>query len=257
MAKSNPFKADDLRDLMLLLAVGGQTQLVTYDDWMLYLWDLSDAWQTETGRNFAERLRKEWRTLYIPTPYCLTITREMYAFMQTRRGPWAAWWGHILRVAGTSVWLARKIGISEEEAYLAAIFHDIHKLDEKRRGIPHPRLGAMRAKARLKDEMDKKAVKRIARAIDVHPSRPPDKWPLACVLHDADKLDKIGATGLLRRIHELRTPDSEKVCRSAWRSLRDMRNLPDLCFYDEAKKLYRRKRRVAEWINAVYDDICE
>lgn len=78
---------------------------------------------------------------------------------------------HLLVVARIA-WienLEEKLGLEKEEIYLAALLHDLGRVDEYERGIPHHEAGKKRAEYFLgKLEMPKTQQKEILRAIGEH-----------------------------------------------------------------------------------------
>lgn len=243
----------EFRRLIALLATGGRLPIIDLDDWEFCLREISDGASSATGRWFLRALAAEWVNAEPPSPYCKQIEDSLRDYIETRTGAWSAWWGHSLRVAGLMCWLAPQVDVDPEEAYLTGLFHDIHKLDERALHKPHPALGAQRALRDLDGSISKAAVMRIVEAIAIHPDRPPSSWKLACVLHDADKLDKVGATGLLRRVSEqCELPDA---CRAAMRSIRDLASLPNLC-YTQMDPLYERKREFTRAVDRLLREAC-
>lgn len=78
---------------------------------------------------------------------------------------------HLLTVARIA-WienLEEKLGLEKEEIYLAALLHDLGRVDEYERGIPHHEAGKKRAEYFLRKlEMPKTRQKEILRAIGEH-----------------------------------------------------------------------------------------
>jgi hypothetical protein len=115
-------------------------------------------------------------------------------------------------------------------------------------------MGAVYARRLLAGEVPNDQLDTIAQAIQIHPDRPPSGWRTACALHDADKLDKVGASGLLRRaaIGE----DMEEACEGAWRMLDDAEALPSLCFR-ASEELLKPKLTFAHTLENIMDEVCD
>src|SRR5262249_50920562 len=106
-------------------------------------------------------------------------------------------WAHILRVSGWALALAPEARIEPTHAFLLGIFHDLGKLDEINGGEPHEETGAKLARQHLKGHIAPDVVEQIACAIE---KKAADADPYGLLLHDSDKLDKTGATGIARRL---------------------------------------------------------
>jgi HD superfamily phosphodiesterase len=176
------------------------------------------------------------------------------AYLESRRGPWATVWGHTGRVTGNALWLAERSGIDPEMTYLTALFHDAGKLDEAAAGRPHPELGAEMAGRWLRGRLPPDTLRVIRDAIWIHPDRPPTSMKVACTLHDADKLDKIGAAGLARRVSE--TENRTDACQSAQRTLDEAESLPALAL-PASEALLRPKLAFAHTLEGLIGEVCE
>lgn len=221
-------RTGELRALLERLAVGGRVSLIELADWEDYLNARAGMRHSGMARWFLCALRHEWQHASPPSGLCAALTEDVGDIIGTQPGPWATVWGHTLRVAGNATWLAERSGIDPEAAYLAALYHDVGKLEEwGDSGLPHAELGAREAIYALRGELPRRVIGNIANAIRIHPERPAPSWGVARVLHDADKLDKVGATGLLRRVSK--TEDLDEACVEAERTLDDVEMFPVPC----------------------------
>jgi uncharacterized protein len=106
---------------------------------------------------------------------------------------------HALRVLTTAERIARAEGADVGIVRAAALLHDIGREQERREGGDHALIGAARARELLAD-WPSPAVDAVCHAIACHRfrvQRPPSTVE-ARVVHDADKLDAIGAIGVAR-----------------------------------------------------------
>ncbi len=103
-------------------------------------------------------------------------------------------WDHVLRVYRLAERIARAEGADMRVVLTAALLHDIVHT-----GPDHHRRSASRARAILRDEPSA-FVDAVAHCIEAHRFRagPTPQTLEAQVLHDADKLDAIGAIGVAR-----------------------------------------------------------
>ena len=117
---------------------------------------------------------------------------------------------HTLRVLKNARMLAEEENCSDSEKYLielAALLHDCARPEEfaSEGKICHARLGAEKAEKILRDFgcTDNDLIETVADAVRCHRYRGKDRprTKVACILHDADKLDSIGATGIGRAFH--------------------------------------------------------
>ncbi|MGC9332950.1 MAG: HD domain-containing protein [Anaerolineae bacterium] len=106
---------------------------------------------------------------------------------------------HVLRVLALAQRLARTEGADPEIVRTAALLHDIARGQESEASADHAQLGAEIARRLLAGHPEEK-VEAVAHAIASHRFRtgPEPETPEAKVLHDADKLDAIGAIGVAR-----------------------------------------------------------
>lgn len=117
---------------------------------------------------------------------------------------------HTLRVLKNARMLAEEENCSDSEKYLielAALLHDCARPEEfaSEGKICHARLGAEKAEKILRELgcTDDDLIETVADAVRCHRYRGKDRprTKVACILHDADKLDSIGATGIGRAFH--------------------------------------------------------
>jgi len=243
-----------LRRLFDALATGGREPIITPDGWQDYLTQQPEMCQASITRWFLAALRYEWRAPEPPTPLCSVLTGDVRAYLESREGPWATVWGHIRRVAGNAMWLARRGDVDLEAVYLAALFHDAGKLDEWDAGRPHAGLGAEMAGRALRGKLPPDTLKVIDDAIRIHPDRPPPSWKVACALHDADKLDKVGAAGLIRRLSA--AENHADACLGAYRTLDEAEAFPSLAL-PASEALLRPKIAFVRTLEKLIDGVCE
>ena len=106
---------------------------------------------------------------------------------------------HVLRVLALAERLAREEGADLEIVQAAALLHDVARGQGDRLVTDHAQAGAEVARQVLADQPPQK-VEAVAHAIAAHRFRsgPQPQSLEAKVLHDADKLDAIGAIGIGR-----------------------------------------------------------
>jgi len=119
---------------------------------------------------------------------------------------------HTFRVIGNALLLAEKEKLKakdKEIVFLSAIFHDVYKRDVGKHAIK----GALFSKKILKElNYPDDVCNDVYTAIIVHtesflkPQKITEK-----ILYDADKLDKIGACGILRRATNMENWTEEKI----------------------------------------------
>lgn len=117
---------------------------------------------------------------------------------------------HTLRVLNNARMLAEEENCSDSEKFmieLAALLHDCARPEEfaSEGKVCHARLGAEKA-AKILRELgctDDDLIATVTDAVRCHRYRGKDRprTKVACILHDADKLDSIGATGIGRAFH--------------------------------------------------------
>jgi uncharacterized protein len=106
---------------------------------------------------------------------------------------------HVLRVLALAERLAREEGADLEIVHTAALLHDVARVREGRLLVDHAAAGADVAR-QLLAHYPADRVEAVAHAIAAHRFRsgPAPQTVEAKVLHDADKLDAIGAVGVAR-----------------------------------------------------------
>jgi uncharacterized protein len=106
---------------------------------------------------------------------------------------------HVLRVLALAERLAVAEGADLEIVRAAALLHDVARGQADRMAVDHAQAGAEIARRLLAGHSEKK-VEAVAHAIASHRFRsgPAPQTIEAMVLHDADKLDAIGAIGVAR-----------------------------------------------------------
>jgi uncharacterized protein len=106
---------------------------------------------------------------------------------------------HVLRVVVMAERLAREEGADLEIVRTAALLHDVARGHGDRLSTDHAQAGAEFAQRLLQGQPAEK-VEAVAHAIAAHRFRsgPAPQTLEAKVLHDADKLDAIGAIGVAR-----------------------------------------------------------
>jgi uncharacterized protein len=106
---------------------------------------------------------------------------------------------HVLRVLALAERLAQAEGADLEIVRAATLLHDVARKHGDRLAADHAQAGADIAR-RLLDGQPPEKVEAVAHAIAAHRFRagPTPQTLEAAVLHDADKLDAIGAIGVAR-----------------------------------------------------------
>lgn len=184
------FPLTELQVLLNNLAVGADKALFSVDDWSVQLG--SDP----TAQQFLDQMRREWQLITVPNEFCAA----MMAFARNHLSAYTGWphvWAHTLRVTGNALTLAAEANVEPEQAFLLAIFHDVGKLDELHYGVSHEEIGAQIVREQFASDLPPQLTNRIAEAI-AKTARSSNAYTR--LLHDSDKLDKIGATGLARRL---------------------------------------------------------
>ena len=108
-------------------------------------------------------------------------------------------WDHVLRVAALAEKLGRSEGLEPSLCRLAGLFHDAGKFAKGR--YHHDQRPEERRSVQVLREMGARhslpghLVEPAAEAIEQLYRDDPDPTPLACVLFDADNLDKLGPLG--------------------------------------------------------------
>lgn len=182
---------DGLLALLDGLLVGAGQLMESPGDWAERLG--GDAPSPLTTR-FIDQLDTEWHDAWPPDRLCAQVTEQARARIAAWHPGWPHLWAHVLRVTGLAVALAEDTGQDPALAYLTGICHDVAKLDELRTSLPHEEEGADFAADVLRGHLPGAQINAIQAAI-----RKQGDDALARLLNDADKLDKIGAVGVVRR----------------------------------------------------------
>ncbi len=215
--------------LIAKLAVGAAQSPVTVEAWVTLLAD------TEGAPEFIDALWGEWLPAEPPNAFSAEIAARCREQIAAWHSGWPHLWAHVQRVAGYALWLADDAGITREYAYVLAMLHDVGKLEEFRTGEKHGAFGARFAAQRLAGEYDPATITMISGAIA---KTGPDS-AYARLLHDADKLDKIGATGILRRVSLHRDPINGRSALGEVAA--SLRSFPPI-FYPRAETFAMHKR---------------
>ncbi len=176
--------------LLRALAAGAGQPLFTVNDWATRLGDSAGA------QAFLAQLRTEWQPINVPDAFC----QEMMDYARnslTWHVGWPHLWAHTLRVTGYALAFASEALVEPDHAFLLGIFHDLGKLEEITGGEMHEAIGARLLTEKVNGHFLPSEVTLLANVIA---KKNRNGNPYAQVLYDADKLDKIGATGLLRRL---------------------------------------------------------
>ncbi len=185
---------------------------------------------------FLTQLGAEWYRAPAPDALCEGIAAEVREQLAQHGVRGSHLWAHTQRVTGVALALSEESGDDPVLAFLAGILHDVTKLSESQgeSAIPHEESGAAFAGDILRGDLPPDAVHAIQTAI-----RKESGSTLGDVLHDADKLDKIGAAGIVRRIAE--QARSSDLRAALLRVNRDLDAFPALSF-DASRTLARHKR---------------
>lgn len=166
-------------------------------------------------------------------------------------------WEHTERVYNLAIQIGKKEKADLEVLRLAAVLHDIARKEQDESGgkICHAERGAVLAREILKKyNFPEEKIKNIAHCIEVHRFRK-NKTPKtleAKILHDADKLDAMGAIGLGRafsfaghvgaKVHnkgvDLAKTEAYSTDDTAWREYEvKLKFLKDKMLTDEGKRI--------------------
>jgi hypothetical protein len=178
--------------LLERLLVGAGHKIDSAERWAARL-DDGDP-ESLAGR-FVTQLRAEWPDVAPPDAFCAQVADQVRERLAAWHSGWPHLWSHVLRVTANAVALAEDADVDPALAYLLGMCHDVAKLDEFETGEAHEIAGAIFAGEVLAGHLPPVHVASIQAAI-----RKKGDEPLAHVLHDADKLDKIGAAGMVRRV---------------------------------------------------------
>jgi len=226
---NNPVDSD-YTPLLRALAVGAGTSVLSAAEWGKRLRPIPE------GDRFSAELRSEWLPAVPPSAACEQIAEKVREHLAEWHSGWPNLWAHLLRVAGYTLRLAPTVQIAPDHAYALALLHDIGKLDEMRDGTPHETRAESMTPALLDGAFPDAVVRQIAAAVGKN-SKSGD--PLVRLLHDADKLDKIGASGIVRRVSLVVTVENARE--ALYRIDDDLARFPSMKI-EEAETMAGRKR---------------
>jgi len=184
----------------------------------------------------------------------LTVANYVKHYMETterpemgRRRTASFRWRHTLRVLVTAREIGRIEGADMEIIEVAALLHDIAKLDKRSDEAHHAVVGSKIAeKFLLGLDILESQVKRVVEAVRFHSfDTHQDNLGLeTLVLKDADRLDEVGALGvILAGVHAGRVGMDYRGCFR--QGIKELNNLEDLPFYTKAgKMLFEQRLRV-------------
>jgi hypothetical protein len=173
------------------LAAGASVALFSADDWALRLGD------SPLAQQFVAQLRREWHPAHAPDAFCQEMLDLAQADLMAQAPTWPHIWAHTLRVMGTAVAISAEAGIEPAHGFLLGLFHDLGKLEEINGGEDHEKIGAQLLQERLDGHYSPQIITLMVDAVAKQGST---NNPYVRVIHNADKLDKIGATGIARRL---------------------------------------------------------
>lgn len=145
-------------------------------------------------------------TLAMTKSQIIKKTYEIVEGMFSGLGPCHDFY-HTKRVIKTAKYLAKKEGANMFIVEIAALLHDIGRIDEYKHkysenNLNHADISAQNARPILKNfSLNQKTIDNICHAIIAHRFRGPTESARtieAKVLRDADKLDSLGAIGIAR-----------------------------------------------------------
>jgi hypothetical protein len=230
---------DDQQPMLALLdrlLVGADHLVESADEWAERL---RDDEPSPLVSRFVDELKAEWLDATPPDAVCERFAVQAREQISAWHPGWPHAWAHLLRVTGTAVAMARAEGLDPVLAFIAAMGHDVTKLDEFRTGDSHEKTGAQFAAARLAGHLSPDQIAAVEAAI-----RHEGDDPLTHILYDADQLDKIGAAGIVRRVSNVKHQTALPTV--LWRVMDDAWQFPDMHF-ELSNRLFRRKRTFQVW----------
>ncbi|MBN1201954.1 MAG: HD domain-containing protein [Anaerolineae bacterium] len=195
---------------------------------------------------FVDQLDDEWLDAVPPDSLCETVAAQVRRRMSSWHPGWPHLWAHVLRVTGITLALAEDEAVDPALGYLVGICHDVTKLDEFRTGEPHEETGADFVGDVLRERLPAASIQAIQAAI----LKEGDDT-LADILHDADKLDKIGAAGVVRRVSVATRPGW--LITALWRVGDDLARFSSMHF-DRSRDLADSKRDFLAWFLPLAED---
>lgn len=237
----NPIHRAEMIDLLSKLLVGAGRKMESAQDWARQLP------RTPLAAEFLDQLYAEWPEVSPPDALGEDVAAEVRQRVSAWHGGWPHLWGHILRVTGAAVMIAEETDIDSSLAYLTGICHDVGKLDEEITGEAHEELGAAFVRRVLKGRLSQEQIDLIQGAILKE-----SDGALADLLHDADKLDKIGAAGVMRRVST--STDPGWVAAALERVNDDWRAFPRMHF-EWSHDLAASKKNFLDWFLPSAQDV--
>ncbi len=229
----------DLLKLLERLAAGADQPLFSVDDWRARLGG------EPAGRQFLEQMAREWFPVTAPDDFCEQMMAFARSYIEWHPG-WPHLWAHILRVTGTTLTLAEEAQVEPAHAFLLGIFHDIGKLEEERSGVNHEEIGARLAREKLNGHYGRQIATLFEKVIS---KKANPLNPYVRLIHDADKLDKIGATGIARRLSTDRGPQFAAL--ALRRVEDDLSTFPEMVF-PTSQRLAELKMDFTEWFLSLF-----
>ncbi|MCC7452126.1 MAG: HDIG domain-containing protein [Anaerolineae bacterium] len=228
----------EMQQLLDNLAAGADVPLYSVDDWAQRLGNDLLAQQ------FINQMRDEWLPVDAPNELCKQMMHFVRRYLEQYQG-WQHVWAHTLRVTGYALALASEASVDPNHAFIMGVFHDIGKLDELRLGSDtHEEIGAEMLRHQLNGHYPRSVVTLMGNVIAKKASA---VNPYTRLVHDADKLDKIGATGLARRLSSV---SAVHYIPLALRRVADDRNdFPDM-HYPTSEELADGKQQFTDWFLA-------
>jgi hypothetical protein len=226
------------------LLVGARQMMDSVGDWSERLLGKN---HTPLAERFIDQLDEEWFDAEPPDALCELITKLALDRVSAWHPGWPHLWGHIRRVTGITMRLAQEAGEYPALAYAMGICHDVAKLDELRSNDSHEEMSAAFAGEVLRGHFKPAEIESIQAAILKEGD---DR--LADMLHDADKLDKIGAAGIVRRVStEVR---KSWLTSALWRVEDDLATFPGMRF-DLSRDLAWSKTEFLGWFLPLADRV--
>jgi len=202
------------------------------------------------------------------------IEREVKPFFEKARGSHD--WSHVERVYKLCKLIAKKENADLKVLKLAALLHDIGRLeeDESKGRICHAERSSILARKILKKyNVDKETIEKVIHCIETHRKRKNKKPESieARVFFDADKLDSIGATGIGRlflfageigaRLHNKKVDlEKQKMYSKDDTAFREfhasVRKIKDKMLTQEGKRIAEERHKfMIEFFNRLNDEV--
>jgi uncharacterized protein len=226
----------NLDSLLGALTVGSEAVINSPHEWSDYLVNVPGA------DGFLWQLEKEWFPAEPPSPLAELVMEKVYDQMSAWNSGYPNLWSHTLRVAGYALQIAPDAGVTAEQAFMVAFLHDVGKFDEMRTGVAHEEIAAEMTYRLLEKQLPRNIVSSIAMAVGKTGRGSED---MVRLLHDADKLDKIGASGIVRRVSQ--TVTLPNAFYALGRVATDLDRFPSMK-HPTAQRIADRKRTYTELI---------